>query len=245
MIIAAAQTIPVKGDIQKNINQHLEFIKRAAKKNVDLIFFPELSLTGYEPELARDLAIDISDERLLVFKDLSEKHQMIIAVGAPIKDNMQVNIGLIVFSPAEEAQLYTKQNLHDGEEKYFSANANYPLQLNVKGEIINFAICADFANPDHVKDAVAKKCTVYLVSVLISKNGLEHDSHILQSYATDYGMTVIMANYGGISGGYDCAGHSSFWCGTSHLEDRLQNDKEGLLIAENENGGWKTEIVNF
>ncbi len=56
MKICVAQTKPVKGNILKNINHHKTLIDTAISHGVDTIVFPELSLTGYEPELTEDLA---------------------------------------------------------------------------------------------------------------------------------------------------------------------------------------------
>lgn len=64
MKISIAQIEPVKGDIERNLARHLLFIEAALEKKADFIMFPELSLTGYEPELAEELATDAGDERL-------------------------------------------------------------------------------------------------------------------------------------------------------------------------------------
>ena len=56
MKIAVAQARPVKGDIQANISNHLKLIEQASLEGADAVFFPELSLTGYEPTLAKELA---------------------------------------------------------------------------------------------------------------------------------------------------------------------------------------------
>ena len=53
MKIGIAQIKPLKGDIERNLDKHLKFINNALEKQPDLLMFPELSLTGYEPELAR------------------------------------------------------------------------------------------------------------------------------------------------------------------------------------------------
>jgi predicted amidohydrolase len=49
MKICAAQTRPVRGDIQTNIDNHKKLIDLAVSNGADIIIFPELSLTGYEP----------------------------------------------------------------------------------------------------------------------------------------------------------------------------------------------------
>ncbi len=45
--LALAQIATRLGDVQSNLEKHLEFIKQAKAQKADLIVFPELSLTGY------------------------------------------------------------------------------------------------------------------------------------------------------------------------------------------------------
>jgi predicted amidohydrolase len=62
--IAAAQGVSVRGDIPRNITTHSTAIATAAMQGVSVLVFPELSLTGYEPDLAAELAMTPSDSRL-------------------------------------------------------------------------------------------------------------------------------------------------------------------------------------
>ena len=70
MKLAVAQTRPEAGNIDKNIEIHKSLIANAIANNVDLIVFPELSLTGYEPNLAKQLATDQNDHRLDIFQNI-------------------------------------------------------------------------------------------------------------------------------------------------------------------------------
>ena len=63
MIIAVTQIKPVKGDIESNIDNHIKLIDLAVSNGAGAIFFPELSITGYEPELAKELSTDKDDKR--------------------------------------------------------------------------------------------------------------------------------------------------------------------------------------
>ena len=45
--LALAQISTKLGDVQANLDKHLELIDEAKKQQADLIVFPELSLTGY------------------------------------------------------------------------------------------------------------------------------------------------------------------------------------------------------
>src|SRR3990167_6675792 len=48
--IAIGQINTTVGDLEGNSNKILSCMKEAASKDVDLIAFPELSITGYPPE---------------------------------------------------------------------------------------------------------------------------------------------------------------------------------------------------
>ncbi|TIV06857.1 MAG: hypothetical protein E5V94_11645, partial [Mesorhizobium sp.] len=45
--LASAQIACHAGDIDKNVEKHLEFINRARSEGIDVLVFPELSLTDY------------------------------------------------------------------------------------------------------------------------------------------------------------------------------------------------------
>ncbi|MDD5544729.1 MAG: carbon-nitrogen hydrolase [Acidobacteriia bacterium] len=57
--IALAQIAPQLGDQKANIQKHVQALERAAAAGVQLIVFPELSLTGYTlKDLTPDMALD-------------------------------------------------------------------------------------------------------------------------------------------------------------------------------------------
>ncbi|HQG81980.1 MAG: hypothetical protein PHR42_01060 [Caldisericia bacterium] len=58
MIAGIAQIKPIFGDLYRNIEKHLSYIKLARENGADLIIFPEMSLTGYYlKDLTSELAI--------------------------------------------------------------------------------------------------------------------------------------------------------------------------------------------
>lgn len=58
--IAMAQVAPALGDLQRNVDLHLDRIREAKEAGVDAILFPELSLTGY---FVRDMVPDLARNR--------------------------------------------------------------------------------------------------------------------------------------------------------------------------------------
>ncbi len=56
--IGLAQMYPKLADVPHNLSVHLEYVERAAAQGVDLLVFPELSLTGYQvQDLVPEVAI--------------------------------------------------------------------------------------------------------------------------------------------------------------------------------------------
>jgi predicted amidohydrolase len=67
--------------VATNIVAHGEAVVRAAAAGVAVVVFPELSLTGYEPRLAAELAVTAADARLDVLQQAAERHQITLSQG--------------------------------------------------------------------------------------------------------------------------------------------------------------------
>ncbi|MCT2562376.1 carbon-nitrogen hydrolase family protein [Chryseobacterium herbae] len=243
MKIAAAQIKPIKGDILKNIENHKIVIKAAATKNVDLIIFPELSITGYEPELAEQLSIDYEDQILDVFQKIADDNNMSITVGMPTKSDDQLFISSIIFEPGEKRKVYSKRNLFPTEITFFSKGESF-CQLELSQTKISLAICYDLSDPTHSQEAYQTGSTIYAASVLNSVNGIDEDIIKLSTIAEKYHLHVIMANFVGESGGYECAGKSSVWSTTGNLLGQLNDEDEGILIVDTDNDQIEKIYIN-
>jgi predicted amidohydrolase len=65
MRVGLAQIRPVLGRVEENLKLHREMIHRAESEQVDLLVFPELSLTGYQlKDLTLDVARSLRDESI-------------------------------------------------------------------------------------------------------------------------------------------------------------------------------------
>ena len=233
MKICIAQTTPIKGDIQKNIENHKKLIELSIKNNADLIIFPELSLTGYEPELAELLASTKDDKKLDEFQKISNTNQIIIGVGLPTKNKNGICISMVIFQPNKPRETYSKKHLHPGEEKYFVSGENLP-PIKFKNHTIGLAICYETSISEHSEKAFKNGANIYIASVLNSINGVDKDINRISDIAQKYKMTSLMANFVGKSGGYDCAGKSSIWNENGQLVEQLNQVNEGIAIVDSE-----------
>jgi len=230
MKICVAQTEPIKGDILKNIENHIKMINLAVSKEAEVIIFPELSLTGYEPKLAQKLAVDKDDIRFDDFQKISSVNQIIIGVGLPIKNGLGVSISMLIFHPNKERQIYFKQYLHSSEDEFFISGNN--LNNLIYGESIAPAICYELSVPMHSERAFKRGAAFYIASVVESVEGVGKSIEKLAKIAKKYSMTVFMSNCVGKTGIYNCGGKTSIWDRNGQLVGQLCNSKEGVLILD-------------
>lgn len=171
----------MRGCIDENMRYHEMLIESAASAGVNLIIFPELSLTGYEPEMAEELAL--ADETCLrPLQVLSDRYDMTIIVGAPLRvKEGKPAIGACVISSKRPVSCYRKMYLHPGESDYFSAGDNEYV-LKARTFNVGVAICADAGQALHAERTVHMGAEIYLNSVL-SAGGYEKDAGLLKSYA--------------------------------------------------------------
>lgn len=244
LTLAAAQTISIAGDVPTNIQRHLAFMRAAAEQGVQLLVFPELSLTGYEPTLAAELAIAPEDALLAPLREMAQELRLTAVVGMPIRlaPESGVLIGALVLGADGSLAVYTKQHLHPGEDVAFIAGQG-GAALEWEDDRIALAVCADFSHASHPRQAAEAGATVYAAGVLISEGGYATDSALLQGYACSHGMLVLMANHGGPSGGWACAGRSAIWATDGSLLACASGVGETLVIARRDDGHWTGEAI--
>jgi len=229
MNIAVAQIKPAKGDISANIEKHLKFIELASSLNANSVFFPELSLTGYEPELAKDLATNKDDDRLDAFQKISNLKKITIGVGIPTKTESGIQISMVVFQPNHQRIPYSKQQLHEDEFPYFE-NGTEQIIIEIENQKIIPAICYESLQIEHAEKATKLGGEIYVASVAKSKNGVEKAFIHYPKVAKTYSMPVLMSNCIGECDNFVSVGFSSVWTKEGKLTEQLDNKNEGILV---------------
>lgn len=89
--IALAQIDSVPGDLSKNIQKHVEFVRKARDGGADLVVFPELSLSGYSIKDANwDVALRATDT--VVLKPLLEESRDIAVILGCVEESEEFGI---------------------------------------------------------------------------------------------------------------------------------------------------------
>lgn len=233
MKICIAQTKPIKGNIAANIEAHKKFIELALTLNADAIFFPELSLTGYEPELAKKLATSHDDNRLDIFQEISDKKNIVIGLGLPTATETNIRISMIIFEPNKPRQTYSKQQLHSDEFPYFE-NGDGQVIIKTNDKNIAPAICFESLQQTHCENAFKLGADVYLASVAKPANGIVKAFDHYPKIAKQYAMPVLMSNCVGLCDNFLSVGNSSVWTKKGKLVGQLDDKTEGILLFETE-----------
>lgn len=231
MKLSIAQFRPASGDIALNITNHVRLINLATDQKADVIIFPELSVSGYEPQIASELATDQNDERFNIFQEISDSNNITIGIGAPTKQPNGVAISMILFKPHQSRTTFSKQFLHHSETPYFVAGHGYN-EFRIESSKIAVAICYELSVPEHSARAFENGADIYMASVVESINGVAKSIEQLSETARKYGMTTFMANCIGQTGAYKCPGKSSIWDNSGQLIGQLNEIQEGILVFD-------------
>jgi predicted amidohydrolase len=254
--LAAAQSIPIRGDVESNIEQHVRLIHAAADADANVVVFPELSLTGYELDLAGELAFSETDQRLDPLVKLAASRHLTLVVGAPVRIESRLYIGAFILASDGAIDLYTKQHLGafapsdnpDGivppaEATVFHPGDRNPL-VRIGGALASIAVCADVARPAHAKAAAERGAKTYLASMFVIPSDMERDLTRLRTYAERHSMAVVFSNYGGPSGGLPSGGRSAVWAPDKILV-RLGNTGTGVALAVEREGEWSARTLGL
>ena len=243
--IAGAQIPSVRGDVAANISAHEDAIRTASAHGVSMLVFPELSLTGYELDLAASLALSSHDERLSHLRALSQRHQLTLVVGAPIQTIAdKPAIGAFVMRPDGDLLTYLKMHLGGSEHEYCSPGME-PLLLNVDDQRIGLSICADSSRPSHARAYADLGAHVYAAGVFLTAEWYVTDAPRLQRFAQDFQMLTVMANQGASTGTYASVGKSAIWAPGGELLVQAAGVGKVLVTATKADDGWRGEIVGI
>lgn len=244
MKICIAQTKSNKGNVQRNIENHLEFVKRAIKLKADLIIFPELSITNYEPDLANDLAIEIESNIFTPFQEISNTDEITIGIGMPTRATDGINISMLIFQPNKERTIYSKQMLHLDELSYFVCGKSQTY-LTIDGTKIGIGICYETLQREHFLNAKNQGTDIYIASVAKPKGSIEKAYKHFPQIANEFNTPILMSNCVGHCDNFMSGGESAIWNEKGELVEQLDANNQGLLIFDTKTEKTEKEQLNI
>ena len=231
MRIAVAQIRPSVGEVEGNIDRHLALTELALRSEAKLVVFPELSLTGYEPARAKELARFAHDGCFTQLQSACNHHGVTISAGLPLRTSGLPRIASILFRPNDETLVYSKMYLHQDEQPFFTPGIDSPTLIHASPPIA-MAICFEISVPAHARNAHKAGAMAYVASVAKTARGVEAAGQRLSEVAAEYRMPVLMANCVGLLDGVECTGRSSVWDRDGALLGQLDEASEGVIVAD-------------
>ncbi|MEO1211045.1 MAG: carbon-nitrogen hydrolase family protein [Cyanobacteria bacterium J06638_20] len=234
MKIGLAQVESHTGDIDGNIRHHLDVLSHLGASDVDLVMFPELSLSNYEPEIAESAGIDPKDKRLAAFQEFADKNGIAIGVGASVCTAEKPLISALVFVPHRTCIVVDKVYLHEDELPYFSAKSK-PATVLELAQNIGIAICYEISVDAHIKSASTQNMDIYLASVAKTVAGITSAKERLSVKAKEFNVPILIVNSIGTCEGKEAGGGSAIIESDGTVVASLNDKEEAILIYDLQN----------
>lgn len=244
--VALLQLESTEGDRDKALQKGIKACREAAKKNVDIILFPEIWTTGYQtydPKVKGNYekwlkrAITKDDNFVKSFQELAKELNTAIVITYLEKyKNAPRNVASLIDSHGKIVMTYAKVHTCDFDPHEVNMTAGddfYVYDLSTtKGSVkIGIMICMDREFPESARILMLKGAEIILVpnSCKVATCELLGDVRIQQfrSRAFENMVGVAMANYAQPT----CDGHSCAF-NVNGKEIVMGNHEEDILIAE-------------
>lgn len=155
--IALVQLCSQKGDIAGNLARHSAEIEAASARGVDLVVFPEMSITGYiEPARWPSAVLSLESPEIARFLALTRGTGVTAVAGlVETRPSGKPFITQIVAADGALIATYRKRHVVEEEADWFSAGPAEPTVFSVGDVRVGVAVCADFDNSAVYRDCAA------------------------------------------------------------------------------------------
>jgi NAD+ synthase (glutamine-hydrolysing) len=235
--LGLAQINTTVGDLEGNAAKVLEYVERARAQGVDLISFPELTITGYPPE---DLLLrpQFIEDNVAVLKRMAEGCRGITAVVGFVDSNEDIYNAAAIIHDGRVVDIYHKHFLPNygvfDENRYFQSGNRFPVYV-VAGVGVGVSVCEDIWYPGDPTRAQAQAGA----QVIININGSPYHvgkrrfrEQMLATRASDYAVFVCYTNQVGGQDELVFDGASMVLSPWGELLTRAEAFQEELLVYD-------------
>ncbi|MFI8363281.1 carbon-nitrogen hydrolase family protein [Streptomyces sp. NPDC085612] len=233
MKIAAAQLTCVPADVPANAARAAALASVAREQGAELVVFPELALTGYEPEaLAADpgLWTAADDPRLDPLRSAGIATAVNVALPGP--GPRPVIATLVHDADGAHLTTYAKQHLYRHEREVF-APGTADGRFELGGIRFSLGVCYDNHFAELTARGAADGCRVHLASSLYGTgDGLHERASVYPGIAREHGLYVVLANHVGPAGPWTGCGGAAVWAPGGTLLAEADGRTPSVVTAE-------------
>lgn len=230
MKIALCQMSILWEDKKSNTEKALGFICEAAAGSVDLILFPEMSLTGFSMQISKTQ--ESRRESVKLFSAYAREYQIAIGLGWVMEhEGKAENHYTLIDKSGKEMSDYAKIHpfSYAHEDDYFVGGEEITVFEFMGSDICSF-ICYDLRFPD-IFQIASKRAGIIIVPANWPKRRSEHWKCLLRARAIENQVYMIGVNCTGCQEGLEYSGNSCIIDPLGEILCELA-EKEGLLIYE-------------
>ena len=240
--VGLAQMYPKLGDLQHNLDVHLAYVQQAREQSVDLLIFPELSLTGYQvqdlvPEVAlrADAADSIFSKLLKASRDLEID---IVVSFVHVDSRRRFYIANAYLSAGETLHIHHKLYLPTyamfDDSRYF-AQGNSVRAFDTRFGRLGMLICEDFWHVSPPYLLWLDGADILILNSSSPSRGLNESERlggtrwvelVNQAYGSMFTAYILHCNRVGYEDG------KNFWGGSSVVDPDGEFMTHGLYFDE-------------
>lgn len=244
--IALAQFAARLGDVQTNLERHLDFARQAHQSGADLLLFPELSLTGYAlQDLTPTVSCHATADDPVFSRLLQASRDLDLVVGFVEEDRRnRFYIASAYLSKGEVLHIHHKIYLPTYgmfDESRFFAPGNAARAFETRFGRVGMLICEDFWHVSPPYLLWIDGADLLLFSSASPGRGMSEEArlesaawveHTNRAYAGLFTAFVAHANRAGYEDGLNFWGGSTIFDPDGRLVLHAPYFEECLLMAE-------------
>lgn len=233
--VAACGFEPVVGDADTNRNRIASTIGDLPRE-VTLAIFPELCVSGYDLDTARELAAPVPGPLTEPLVDVAGEHDISMVVGVPERGGNAgdpVYNSLAYVTPDGVEGVYRKRFLWGEEATVFSVG-DEPLVTETPAGTLGYLTCYDLNFPEAALPYARAGCDLLAVSAAWRTAYLDDWRLLARARAFDGTCYVVASNHTGSQRDRDHAGHSLIAGPDGTIVDETRADERAVVteIAE-------------
>lgn len=221
--------------ITENYQKIEQMIHKASQNNVQILVFPELSLSGYCLIHAKENVLSVSDPIIKDIRQCAQEHHMTVLAGIAEKAENDLFITQLICHSDGRLDGYRKTHPGQREQQIFSLGN----QLPVFSDCTNFGVelCYDAHFPEVSTALALSGAQILFIPHAIpamAGNRKEIWNKFMPARAYDNRVFVACCNLTGTNG-----------CGTVFDGGMCIYDPDGMMIAEDFSGKESLLIVDL
>jgi len=160
----AAYQFAVSGDINDNYKEIVSAILTSKSNSVQLVIFPECSLTGYPPrdiQSSSEVDFDLVEFKCSEFQNLADENDISFLIGTIYRDK-GIRNRAILFRPGKPCEFYDKKALWGWDKDNFVSGSEDGI-FEVDGISIGVRICFEIRFPEYFRQLYRRKTDINVV----------------------------------------------------------------------------------